>query len=318
MPLRIGFVHVAGAMIGLLLFCLASFPQDNQTSGGEPGIDSSFLSKLNAGIGPAEQARNTVWEDAVYNEAVRLYKKGQYAQAASIYKRACKDFAMACTNLGFMHLKGQGVELSRSLAAEYYKRGCDEGDAVGCTNLGVIYWNGSPRNDSHAVELFERGCRNDDSDGCRDLGFMYRHGYGVSKDETRAVELYGQADQLSHVHHIPFHVLDGLVLVSLSIQGEAALLIVDTGSKRTALLRQFLPPGMTVQPNATVTTMIGSGQAYAVDVSWKLDGREIRLPVLVGDFIFPHGAVGLLGGDILGTFTSVRFDYLNMVLTLED
>jgi hypothetical protein len=218
-----------------------------------------------------------------------------------------------------MYAKGQGVKMSHSLAADFYKRGCDNGNALGCTNLGIEYLvHDPPKNDGHAVQLFEQGCRNGDSGGCRNLGYMYGHGLGVLKNETRASELYQQADHLSHVHRIQFHLQDGLVLVSLTIQEETAILIVDTGSARTALKRKFLPPGWGLYPGATVSTILGNTQAYAVDVNWKLDGRDVRLPALIGDFNFPYGASGLLGADILGTFTSVRFDYVGMVLILED
>jgi Sel1 repeat len=313
------FLQAAVVMILSLLACLRAFPQDSETATGDTGIDGSFISRLNAGIGPVERTGSIIWEDAVYNQAVALYKQGRYAQAASLYGRACNRFAKACTNLGFMYAKGQGVKMSHSLAAEYYKRGCDDGNALGCTNLGIQYLvRDPPKNDGHAVQLFEEGCRNGDSGGCRDLGYMYKHGFGVLKNETRASELYQQADQLSHVHRIQFHLQDDLVLVSLTIQGESAILIVDTGSKRTALNRKFLPPGWSLLPGATVSTIVGSTEAYAVDVNWKLDGRDIRLPALIGDFNFPYGASGLLGADVLGTFTSVRFDYVRMVLILED
>jgi TPR repeat protein len=156
MLLRIRFSQVAVGMVGLLMFCLISFSQDN--SSGEPEIEASFLSRPNAAIGPAlERSGKYVWGDTVYNEAFRLYNKGEYTQAALVYKKACDRFAKACTNLGFMYNKGQGVTMSHSLAAEYYKRGCDDGNALGCTNLGIMYWKDDPpKNDSHAVELFER------------------------------------------------------------------------------------------------------------------------------------------------------------------
>jgi hypothetical protein len=319
MRLRIGFFHSVGAMVGLLLLCLTSSPQNNEAYTAEAEIDSSFLFQLNTETEPVKRTGNGVWEDTVYNEAFSLYKKGQYAQAASVYKRACDGFARACTNLGFMYNKGQGVKMSHSLAAEYYKRGCENGNALGCTNLGIMYWKGDlPRNDKHVVVLFERSCRDGDSGGCRDLGYMYKHGYGVSKDETRAAELYKQAEHSSHIHRIPFHLEDGLILVSLNIQEENSILIIDTGSERTALNRKFTPPGSILQPGVSVSTMLGSGQADAIDVIWKLDGRELRLPVLIGDFGLSHNVVGVLGADILSRFTSVRFDYVNLVLTLED
>jgi TPR repeat protein len=319
MSLRFGLVQVAGGMIGLLVFCLRSFPQENKTYAAEAVIESTFLSTSNLTILPSEQGGNKAWKDAVYNEAVRHYKKGQFLEAASAYKRACNGFAKACTNLGFMYIQGQGVKMNYSHAAEYYKRGCDNGDPLGCTNLGIMYWKDElPKDDRHAVELFERGCRNGDSGACRDLGYMYKHGYGVSKDESRAAEQYQLADQLSHVHRIPIHMEDGLILISLNIQEESAVLIIDTGSSRTALVRKYLPQGYGLSPVQRVSTLFGSGQAYAVDVSWKFDGREIQLPALVGDFNFPVGAVGILGADVLGMFTSVRFNYSAMVLILED
>jgi TPR repeat protein len=313
------FLQAAVLMIVLLSVCLKAFPQDNGTATDSPGADDYFLSRLNPGIGPAQRTESDAWEDAVYNQAVALYKQARYAQAASVYERACNRSAKACTNLGFMYAKGQGVKMSRSLAAEYYKRGCDNGNALGCTNLGIQYLlHDPPKNDSHAIQFFELGCRSGDSGGCRELSYMYRHGFGVLKDEARAFELYQQAVQLSHVHRIQFHLRDGLVLVSLTIRDESTILIVDTGSARTALTRKFLPSGWSLFPGATVSTILGSTQAYAVDVDWKLDGRNVRLPALIGDFNFPYGASGLLGADILGTFTSVRFDYESMVLILED
>jgi TPR repeat protein len=302
-----------------LFVCLKAFPQDNDSAADAPGVDGPFLSRLNAGIGPVQRTAENVWEDAVYNQAVALYKQGRYAEAASVYEKACNRFAKACTNLGFMYAKGQGVRMSHSLATVYYRRGCDNGNALGCTDLGIEYLvHDPPKNDSRAVQLFEQGCRNGDGGGCRDLGYMYKNGLGVLKNETRASELYQQADQLFHVHRVQFHLQGGLVLVSLTIQEESAILIVDTGSARTALNRKFLPQGWGLYPGGTVSTILGSTQAYAVDVNWKLDGRDIRLPALIGDFNFPYGASGLLGADILGTFTSVRFDYSSMVLILED
>jgi TPR repeat protein len=319
MSSRIKFPEASGAAVGLLLFCLASFAQDSNTYALEREIDSSPISKFNAGTMRAERSVSKFWNDTIYNDAFSLYKRGQYAQAASTYMKACPGFAKACTNLGFMYSKGQGVKMSHPLAAEYYKRGCDAGNPLGCTNLGIMYYNGDlPRDDGRAVELFERSCRSRDSAGCRDLGYMYKHGYGVPKDETRATEQYQLADQLSHVHRIPFHVEGGLVLVSLNIQEENAILVIDTGSARTALNRKFLPPGRSLWPNEKVSTVFGDGQAYTIDVFWKLDGREIRLPALVANFNFPKGTVGLLGADILGTFSAVSFDYVNMILILED
>jgi TPR repeat protein len=297
----------------------ADAPQDNNAHQSEEDAESIFIPAPNGAIVSAEPSKKSVWGDTLYNEGVRLYERGQYVEAAAAYKKACDRFAKACTNLGFMYSRGQGVKLNRPVAAEYYQRGCDEGDPIGCTNLGILYRNRAlSKSDGGAIELFERGCRNGDSRACRELGYMFAHGDGVQKDENRAAEHYKLADELSHVHRIPIHVEDGLILVSLTIQDADALLIVDTGSSRTTLIAKYLPPGQDLKPTQMVETLVGTGQVHTVEVNWKLDDREIQLPALVGDFTFPHGAVGILGTDLLGMFKSVHFDYSNLVLILKD
>jgi TPR repeat protein len=320
MPFSISLNRIFSAVIVLFAFRLACFPQDSSnTYLSELGLDSSFLAAPNSELVVGDKSGKDVWMDTIYNEGVALYKRGQFVQAASAYKRACGGFANACTNLGFMYNNAQGVKLSHSLAAEYYRRGCENGNGLGCTNLGIMLWKAVlQKDDKLAAEMFERGCRNGDSGGCRGLGYMYEHGYGVPRDETRAAEEYKLADRLSHVHRVPIHVQDGLVLVSLNIQEQTALLIIDTGASRTTLARKYLPPGWSLRSLETVQTLLGSSHAIAVDVGWKLDGREIQLPALVGDFNFPHGAGGVLGADVLGMFTSVQFNYSDMVLVLVD
>src|SRR5215472_1670444 len=249
----LGIVQLTGGLIASLAFCLFCFSQDNEIAG-------TFLPTPNPGIASAKPNEKIVLENTAYNEAVRLYKKGKYAEAASVYKKACGHFASACTNLGFMYNRGQGVKLNHSSAADYYRRGCDRGIALGCTNLGIMYWNRDlTENDRYAVELFERGCRNGDSGACRDLGYMYKYGDGVPKDESRAVEEYQLADRLSRVHSIPIQLEDGLILISLNIQDESVLLIVDTGASNTALVRKFLPSGLGLRPEQKVSSILGSG-----------------------------------------------------------
>jgi TPR repeat protein len=316
---RVWVSRALAATLALIVFCSVSFPQSKEAFSGRLGRDA-FSPQPNAETRVSVQSGGDLSEVALYNEAVGLYGKGEYEKAASTYMRACNIYAKACTNLGFMFNNGQGVKKSHLLAAELYERGCDNGSALGCTNLGIMYWKDELSGDyKRAAEFFDRGCRGGDSGGCRGLGFLYEYGYGVTADKTRAAELYRLADQLSRVHQIPFRLQDGMVLISPILNGKSVLLIVDTGSSRTTLDRRVLPPSLSVnQPTAVLSTPIGDQKAYSVDFSWNLDGRDIRLSSLVGDFDFPYGAVGLFGADILETFSSVRFDYAAMVLTLEE
>jgi Sel1 repeat len=321
MNFRTGLNRSLAATLCLLVFCCISFPQSKEVLTGNLRADS-VSPRPNPETLVSVQPAGDLSDVALYNEAVELHKNHKYQEAAFTYMKACTLYAKACTNLGFMFNNGQGVEKSHLLAAGWYERGCDNGNALGCTNLGIMYWKQELSGDSYkrAAELFDQGCRGGDSGGCRELGFIYEHGYGVAMDKARAAELYRLADQLSRVHQIPFHLQDGLVLISPNLNGKSVVMIVDTGATRTTFDRSFLPPSTSFSrpPSADLSSPIGSEKAHTLDFSWDLDGRVIQITALVGDFDFPDGAVGLFGSDLLQTFSSAYFDYAAMVLTLEE
>jgi hypothetical protein len=68
-------------------------------------------------------------------------------------------------------------------AVKLFSKACDMGSAVGCNNLGVMYYEGQGvRQDSFkAVELFTKACDMKSGLGCDILGSMYYHGEGFNK-----------------------------------------------------------------------------------------------------------------------------------------
>lgn len=308
-------VAVCGFLFGVPLLSQSAKPIFPTT---ELRTDT-FVTRSNAEAHASVDSASEPSKVALYNQAVGLFNEQKYEDAASTYLKACNFVAQACTNLGFMFRNGLGMEKSYQLAASWYERGCDDGDAVGCANLGIMYWKHElPGDSSRAAELFDRACKGGDSAGCRGLGYLYEHGFGVAIDQSHADELYHLADRLSHVHQIPFRVQDGMVLISPVLNGKTVLMVVDTGSTRTAFDRRVLPTSLSLQRSTHLSTVTGTTKADVLNLSWNLDGRLISFPALVGDFHLPHGAVGLLGSDLLSTFRSVRFDYITMVLTLEE
>lgn len=312
--------HSFGLTLILIMLCQASFAQGKDAvTGSALGVDA-FSARINGETDIRVRSGGDLSDATFYNKAVELYQKGEYEEAAANYMRACNIFAKACTNLGFMFNNGQGVKKSHLLAAELYERGCNDGNALGCTNLGIMYWKDELRGDhKRAAELFDRACRGGDSAGCRGLGFLYEHGDVVAADKTRAAELYRLADRLARVHQIPFRLQDGMVLISPTLNGQTVVLIVDTAATRTTFSRQALPPTLSVNlTNDVLSTPIGDKKVGAMAFSWNLDGRVIQLTASVGDLSFELGAIGVFGADMLETFGSVRFDYDAMVLTLEE
>ncbi len=131
------------------------------------------------------------------------YPRGRFADLARIRRRQFNDAggppveeprcapAAECTRLGYRHQTRGGAE-DLTLAAAYYRQGCDQGDARACTNLGVMFENGQGvyRDDVKAAELYAKGCDGDDSLGCTYLGFMYHGGRGVLGSPVKAYEMF--------------------------------------------------------------------------------------------------------------------------------
>lgn len=254
-------------------------------------------------------------DDEEYSRAARLYQSGRYTEAAPIYQIACDKLnAKACTNLGVMYRRGQGVKRSFPRAAQLLLEGCDGGNGLGCSNLGLMYWYGvMPKDDHRAAALFQRGCDEGDNNGCRVLGFMYENGQGVTKDPTRAAVFYQRARE----HQIPFTVKDRLILIETTVDGAPTKLIVDSGGT-TVLGMRFLPTPPVAAPTETLDSLHGSSAVYPITVVWTLDGKDKQIRAVAGDLNFPNNSDGILGADVLETFKSARFDFQTSVLILED
>jgi len=89
-----------------------------------------------------------------------------------------------------MYASGREVSASPSLAAEWYRRGCNGGDAGGCTRLGKMLEMGAGREADFegALGLYEKACEMGGAWGCARLGALYE-----SARPVRALALYRKA-----------------------------------------------------------------------------------------------------------------------------
>jgi uncharacterized protein len=93
-----------------------------------------------------------------------------------------------------MYRRGIGLKRNYMLTSQFYRLGCEGGNALGCTNLALMYWYDEiPKDDKRAADLFKLACDANDARGCIGLAYLYENGQGVSKDVERAAELYRQA-----------------------------------------------------------------------------------------------------------------------------
>ncbi len=118
------------------------------------------------------------------------------SRAAALFNWACgAGDGSGCASLGTAYAAGSGVPLDASKAADLHGRACDRGELAGCVLLGVAYADGTgvAKNDVRAVELFRKACEAGNQWGCVWLGTMCAEGRGVPKDLARAVELFRSA-----------------------------------------------------------------------------------------------------------------------------
>ena len=145
---------------------------------------------------PGAVAWQSMKGENLYEKGAAQFLKGQYGKAASSYEKACNaSNPLACTDLGLMYRRGQGVKKNYRRAVDLYRRGCDGGNALGCSNLAIFCYS-YDANPQLAAEFLHRGCQLRDAGACLWLSYMYKHGPGISQDERRAAELYEQSCSL--------------------------------------------------------------------------------------------------------------------------
>ncbi len=120
----------------------------------------------------------------------------EYALAAQWYEKAAeRGNAFAQTELGRQYQQGLGVPRDSAKAVEWYRKAAEQGHPVAQASLGAMYQEGSgvDRDDAQAVQWFAKSAAQDNSQGETRLGFMYESGSGVPKDEAQAAQLYRKA-----------------------------------------------------------------------------------------------------------------------------
>jgi hypothetical protein len=124
-------------------------------------------------------------------------------------------------------------------------------------------------------------------------------------------------------HRIPLTLRDGAVYIHARVNGNRAMLLLDTGAVLTTFTLKLVPTQQT-ESRITVTMAKGSIVAFRVPVGFTLGESSVReehcsfrQTAIVGDFKFGV-ADGVIGLDVLGSFESVTFDFKNSVLILKD
>lgn len=118
------------------------------------------------------------------------------ALAARLFQRGCdQGHAPACNNLGLAYQHGQGVPKDYEQALTSFERACSFGFAEGCSNQGVLHEHGLgvPANAGDAQRLYAQACRRGSPLGCSNLGVLFKEGRGVTPDDEAALRLFAES-----------------------------------------------------------------------------------------------------------------------------
>jgi TPR repeat protein len=97
----------------------------------------------------------------------------------------------ACVLFAAFQISGRGIPQDEAAGLRASKEGCDKGDPVGCFNVALNH--ASRENYILAAAFFDRACEGGDAGGCYELGLLYDDAKGVPFDSDRAAALYRRA-----------------------------------------------------------------------------------------------------------------------------
>ncbi len=124
------------------------------------------------------------------------YQRKDYKLAAEWFRKAAdKGDAKAQYNLGMAYDTGQGVTQDYKQAAEWYRKAAVQGLAQAQNNLGILYKQGQgvPQDNGQAAEWFRKAADQGFAQAQHNLGLAYRDGLGVKQDKFLAIQLLRKA-----------------------------------------------------------------------------------------------------------------------------
>lgn len=158
------------------------------------GVLLTATTALTTGCGGVFGGAATGYDEqgCVENALRRNPDQKSLPEAHALFDKACHDGdAGGCSALGVMFETGRGVARDPQRAVALYKQACDHGNPRGCTNLGLAVEHGLAGDPApaQARAFFSKACDEGERSGCSNLGRLYSEGKVVGRDVVMAVSL---------------------------------------------------------------------------------------------------------------------------------
>ena len=120
----------------------------------------------------------------------KFYDSGlEYEKALDWYKKAAeKNVAEAYYNIAAFYIFGNGIPKDTTKAYDYYLKAAELGHVVAQDLVARKFFKSEEYD--KALEWSVKAAKQGNTDALRRIGIMYEYGYGVSKDNKKAEEMY--------------------------------------------------------------------------------------------------------------------------------
>ena len=123
-------------------------------------------------------------------------RAGKYTEALRYFRAASAEGdAKAETNIGWMYVRGEGVNQNYKQAADWLRKAADGGEADAEVGIGILSINGLgvPRDYPGAMAWFNKASVKGNPGGEDWIGFLCENGLGVTQNYGEAVRWYRKA-----------------------------------------------------------------------------------------------------------------------------
>ena len=136
--------------------------------------------------------KSTVFNDNIYNNIKKQAENG--VVGAQLFIALCYD------ENSKISLNNDFIESNNQIAAEWYCKAAEQGNASAQYGIGFLYRRGLgvTKDYEKAVNWFKASALLGETNAQYELGFCYAHGYGTRKNYTEAIKWYIKSAESGH------------------------------------------------------------------------------------------------------------------------
>jgi TPR repeat protein len=186
----------SGVAVGCFLCGLFFFDNPKKSEDFLNRAYKKLLSNCDKKIGPACSMVATMLSRGRGVSADKTKEAHYHKLARTLLDDYCrKGNHFDCGYLGWIYLRGWGIEPDLAKAERLFRKACDGGLVAHCSVIAELHELGLvvKKDFKKAFSIYEKACSHGSAFGCTRLGKMYELGRGTKKNTKKALELYRSA-----------------------------------------------------------------------------------------------------------------------------